>query len=360
MKLRGFSVILCAALLATGAVQANSDGSAGMPAELPPASFTGKQFVDSDGCVFVRAGLGGDVTWVPRVSRDRTQVCGMKPTFAATTPAPSPVAPTTKPKSRPEPAAVAAAAPTPKPKAALVRTASVTPAPKKTVARPAPVTRAAATPKPRTVLITGKIVCRDQRGVRRTYSYTIPDGQTVQCNPQDTGAPVLVSGQQVTAAAVTKPVYRMPAPVKGYKYAFEDDRLNPNRGERTAAGTAAMNQIWTQEVPRRLVSPSAGLEVRGASNVATPKGYRASSKSVATAPTHHRYVQVGTFGAPSNASGAAAKLKRMGLPVRTANTKTGGKTLKVVLAGPFKTEAEMQRALGAARKSGFKDAFPRN
>lgn len=49
------------------------------PAEMPPASFAGQQYVDSKGCMFVRAGRDGEVLWIPRVSRQGVPICGNPP-----------------------------------------------------------------------------------------------------------------------------------------------------------------------------------------------------------------------------------------------------------------------------------------
>lgn len=51
------------------------------PAELPPSGFTGAQYADSNGCIYIRAGVSGAVSWVPRVTRDRRQICGFEPSF---------------------------------------------------------------------------------------------------------------------------------------------------------------------------------------------------------------------------------------------------------------------------------------
>ena len=49
------------------------------PAELPPPDYRGQQYVDSKGCLFMRAGADGQDLWIPRVTRDGVPLCGNPP-----------------------------------------------------------------------------------------------------------------------------------------------------------------------------------------------------------------------------------------------------------------------------------------
>lgn len=66
------------------------------------------------------------------------------------------------------------------------------------------------------------------------------------------------------------------------------------------------------------------------------------------------YVQIGAFADPANADRAVTAVKGLGLPASTA---TGG-GLRVILAGPFASEAELSDALALLRQNGYGDAFP--
>ncbi|MES2914875.1 MAG: SPOR domain-containing protein [Pseudomonadota bacterium] len=66
----GLVAALCGPALARDPIQ---------PAELPPADYAGLQYVDSMGCMFVRAGTAAEVLWVPRVSREGAHVCDNPP-----------------------------------------------------------------------------------------------------------------------------------------------------------------------------------------------------------------------------------------------------------------------------------------
>jgi hypothetical protein len=142
-------------------------------------------------------------------------------------------------------------------------------------------------------------------------------------------------------------------PPQGYRLAWTDDRLNPQRGRGTQAGWVAQDQTWTRDVPSGLVADQPRRKARVV--VSTKTAPAAVQPSV----SRGALVQVGTFGVPANAENAAARLASLGLPVARGRTAKAGKTLQIVFAGPFGSAAEAQAALAAARRAGFSDAFLR-
>ncbi|MFL4468443.1 SPOR domain-containing protein [Tateyamaria armeniaca] len=346
------------------------------PAELPPASYRGAQYVDSKGCVFIRAGIDGNVTWVPRVNRQRELICGQTPTLSgaqrtiAADPVRPPVAAAPAPTAT-QPAPQATQRPRPAPR--QVTTA----APRRTTqpAAPTAVRRPATVPSP---------------APARTVVRKAPEVGTVQStvSPKTRVLPRHVYDQR--AARGTFPV------PKGYRPVWEDDRLNPRRAEQSLEGIARTRLIWTQTVPRRLVDTATGRDVT--SKVALVYPYtdaatqqrelgtvtlvhrngqlqkrivRNKAKASATAapaqaaPTRvkasstDRYVQVGTYAVPANAQAAAQRILRAGLPARIGQVQRGGKSYQVVLAGPFANGAPLAQGLQKSKVAGFRDAFIR-
>ena len=66
-------------------------------------------------------------------------------------------------------------------------------------------------------------------------------------------SPVAVSVAPKSVKKTTKPHANNENIPQGYRAAWTDDRLNPNRGPRTAEGDASMYQVWTDSVPMRLI-----------------------------------------------------------------------------------------------------------
>jgi hypothetical protein len=303
-KLIAMALVSCT--VGTGALMAQTrPGSE--PSEFPPSSYKGKQYVDTKGCVFIRAGIDGNVSWVPRVTRKRTGVCGFKPTFAGKVTEPEPVQTAAAvPKiTNPAPvvAPVAVVAPKPKP----VRVAKVVPKPKPQVVRqvakrPAPIVEKAVQPAPAPVVIaqvpqTGEAACVGASSISSQY---LRRGKfAVRCGPQT--APIVgarissAPAPRATAAASSQTVVatgpvrvattQQPIRVsknrrivprhvavnrvnttnvkvpRGYRKVWADGRLNPNRAEQSLAGHKAMSLIWTSTVPRRLINQADGVDV---------------------------------------------------------------------------------------------------
>jgi hypothetical protein len=287
-----------------GALHAQSLRGGQTPAEFPPTSYRGSQYIDSQGCVYIRAGIDGNVTWVPRVNRQRRLICGQTPTLSAEAAQSARTTPRASASTRgveqitvpPSAQTATAAAPAPKPAPVRV-TQQAAPAPKPaaaprqvvTVAKPKPVPTktAAAVQTPR------QPACQ---GASRISSRYINSGARapVRCGPQtvarSTSTPLTrgvspaparttfttaASRPAAPAAAAISPQTRVvpshvyddrldegtfPVP-DGYRSVWDDGRLNPRRAEQTLEGVARTRLIWTQTVPRRLIDKTTGKDV---------------------------------------------------------------------------------------------------
>jgi hypothetical protein len=338
------------------------------PAEVPPASYTASQYVDSGGCVFVRAGYGSSVNWVARVGRDKRQLCGYQPSLVAGAPVLAVANHAAAPLSPIEPTTAAAAQA--KPPAAVVPQATVSgyvslhlDPTYKGGAEAGRSSEGLARIVSSHTISNAEEICSNLSPVAQRYM--LSDGRRViRCGPQaedpvgfinSAGVPGLqVAGQGAVQNDTSLAMRVLPTPEipRGYVSAWKDDRLNPNRGHGSAEGAAQMALLWSNEVPGRLLVQTLPYPAQRM----TLSTKAADAAPVPTAAGGRYFVQVGSFAMPANAEAAKMRLAALGLSVMVHITDTA---LQAVRAGPFLTQSEAQAALALARSAGFSQAVLR-
>lgn len=321
-------IALAGFVVGAGVAMALADTTS--PAELPPADYQGQSYVDSQGCIFLKAGYDGETSWVPRVGQDRKAICGQTPTQSVVKVASA--------------AGEVAAAPVRKAPVGKRTARAVAPHVPVTIGCPVsvPVARRYATTDGGSV-----VLCTATNGsLTGARSPIYPPGSGVGAalsSGQHAGVTIPLGKQRIAAAPQATASIVVP---KGYDVAWKDGRLNPLRGKGTVAGQTAQDRIWTRDVPAVAVVAQAKPKSVVRTTISASNGQAGSAI----------YVQVGAFGQPSNADAAAARLAALGLPVSRTNTSNA---LQVVYAGPFASGADAAAALRAARSNGFSDAFIR-
>ncbi|MFU1478936.1 SPOR domain-containing protein [Roseovarius sp. C7] len=269
--------------------------------------------------MFIRAGIDGNVTWVPRVSRSRQVVCGYQPTFASKPRQAVPViADAPKPKPAPAPQKVVKAKPAPqktvvkaqpRPAAQPVRRAApakpvqtrrvatapvlVRPAPP---VDPKPKVQAAPQPKAKT-----RRVVSSCPGLSATSArYMASSGRTVRCGPQAEAphdgvvrgqpvvrhAPASVKTQRVTVRTVRKEQPYYPGRqvlVGGSGYNIKPQGRQPSGvalarsqpGRQVTVGATSYGDAAVQSPPVRVAPRHVyAKQLAARDGIYVPKGYK--------------------------------------------------------------------------------------
>jgi cell division septation protein DedD len=406
---RVVSAALFAAVFSAAPLAAQPLAQISGPREQPPADYSANQYVDSAGCVFMRAGVGAAVTWVPRLNRERRLVCGYPPSrpggaeaavAAATAPAAEPVRPAAA-----APAAAASGVPVRSPAPAAAPAPAIAPAPTPAIT-PTPTSAIAAAAAPGgSRPAGGAAVARVQRAARLVRQGPIAGAATACPDPRPVAQRFLLSdGRRVTRcgapvddavgflnglgapglvvapgpASATEARRALALDRGAYRVVWAKGDLARRQTVDAPTGAAPTGAAPTGAAPTGAAptgaaptgaaptgaaptgaAPTGAAPTGAAPTGAAPTGAARTAATASSMAGRPYYVQVGAFAVAANADRSVARLKALGLPVAVARERKGSQPLRTVLAGPFGAADAAAEARARLRAAGYPEAILR-
>ncbi len=349
------------------------------PAEDPPDDFAARQYIDSQGCVFLRDEAGA---WQSRQARDGQPVCGYPPTFSSRGEEDAPAGgagpgtdeiadklmtqivtslgaealgdrvggrsgPEANPRDK-ENGLMSAA-----PLEALNRTIQLNSAVKHAMGD---------------ALRPNKRLCELLGGQALSPAPAVLGADATQGYCGDFIAldfrrlPVASSDARddVTRVAVLPPPIVDPVTMPESSRPPAKPALPP-RSTAAAPAKLAKVRVSAAPPPAQEAPPAKAL----AASPETPVKARVlridkdRARPLPPIPRGARYVQVGVFGNAANAERSVAALERLKLPLSRGKGHIKGRNVDIILAGPFDDPWKLADAMRAVRASGYPDAYPR-
>ena len=326
------------ALLALWAVAANA---APPPAEAPPPDFAGAQYIDSQGCVFLRTGAG----WIALLDRDGALACGYPPTFSARrlTPEVDPLATPIEPGPQGLEEALASALADGLRDGELITDT----APRAVIAPPPPVPTAQSGPLAALPdMIEALPALREA-----SFAGGRPNERLcVLLGPATPGEIKPALGDDPTQG-LCGPLVHLDLPA-----------LSDPAREVAEVSVATVDKPAAAPAPNAAAAASGARAGRTTAKAAPPASPVARSPvappQAEMVPHWARFVQIGRFEGDSAADAAMARLRAIGYPVARSKAVAPHPNERLVLAGPFPDRARLIAALADLRKRGYA-AVPR-
>lgn len=334
------------------------------PAEVPPADFPARQYIDSKGCVFL---LDPGGRWQARVARDGAPICGYPPTLSARGQGGRPRLRALDPNAGRSRAELL--------EAALSQTVITAAQPGELTSDPQPMQKlpdmgpepmaAAPVDALRATVAAAPAVRQDMGGGLkpnlRLCELLGYDGRAKAAHLGDDPSQGYCNSlpeADLSRLSFLRPVgsAAAPAPAEATAKAATDPGKVPTKPVAVAAKQARSVATGTVRTAKADVrAPKPAVEPTKA-RTAKPQPETPAPGMI---PAGARYVQLGTFGDPGNADRAAQRVAGLGHPVLRGKDKVGAREVQIIMAGPFKDRKTIVRALDSIRRAGFRDAFPR-